>query len=81
VVLRRRIPLAWQVFAAIWLLPPLVVAVVGMGRYSNECFPAMAAIAMVLSRFPRRWSNACLAVSGGGLVLFSVLVARFGYVP
>lgn len=78
---RHRLPLAWQVFAALWLLPSLILAVVGMGRYSNECFPAMAAIALVLSRFPRRWSTACLAISGGGLVLFSTLVGRFGYVP
>jgi Gpi18-like mannosyltransferase len=81
VVERRRLPLAWKVFATIWLLPPLIVAVVGMGRYANECFPAMAAIALVLSRFPRRWSTACLTLSGGGLVLFSILVGRFGYVP
>jgi Gpi18-like mannosyltransferase len=78
---RRGIPLAWHVFAALWLLPPLFFTVVGSGRYANECFPAMVAIAMVVSRFPRRWTTACLAVSGGGMVLFSVLVARFGYVP
>ena len=81
VVERRRIPLAWRVFAIVWLLPPLILGVVGMGRYSNECFPAMVAIALVLSRFSRRWSTACLAVSGGGLVLFSILVGGFGYVP
>jgi hypothetical protein len=78
---RHRIPLAWLVFTALWLLPPLMLGVVGMGRYANECFPAMGAIALVLSRFTRRWSTACLAVSGGGLVLFAVLVGRFGYVP
>ena len=81
VVERHRLPLAWKVFAALWLLPPLILAVVGMGRYANECFPAMAAVALVLSRFPRRWATACLALSGGGLVLFSILMGRFGYVP
>jgi Gpi18-like mannosyltransferase len=78
---RRRIPLAWHVFAILWLLPPLILGMVGMGRYANECFPAMVAIAIVLNRFPRRWSTACLAVSGGGMVVFSILVGGFGYVP
>jgi hypothetical protein len=81
VVERRRIPLAWQILAALWLLPSLVLGTIGLGRYTNECFPAMVAIALLLSRFPRRWATACLTVSGGGLVLFSVLVGRLGYVP
>lgn len=78
---RRRAPVSWTIFAALWLLPSLGLGIVGLGRYANECFPAMFAIAAILARSQRRSATAYLAVSVGGLVLFSVLVGGYRFVP
>ena len=55
VVQRKRLPVAWLVFGALYLIPSLQLGMVGVGRYANECFPPFvgdrsAARALVVPR-------------------------------
>jgi len=78
---RRHLPASWSVFALLWLAPPLLLGAVGLGRYVNECVPAMVALALFLGRFDRALLRVALVVSAVGLGLFAWLVAGAGYVP
>lgn len=81
VLVARRFPLHWSLFALLYLGPPLVLGVVGLGRYANECFPVMAAGGVLLDRMPTWLARVMIAVSAAGLVLFGVLVSRYRYLP
>ena len=84
VVERHRLPIAWLTLSVVWLGPPLVLGVVGLGRYTNACFPAMAAVASSIDRIPPRLARAVHAapiVAIVGLITFAVLVARLRFVP
>jgi len=48
----RRTPIAWMVFTALWILPSLVLGMVGMGRYAATTFPPFVAAGRILERFP-----------------------------
>jgi hypothetical protein len=77
----RRLPLAWTLFAAAYLVPSFVLGIIGLGRYTNECFPVAVAIALILARHRFAVRAAALAVSGVGLVIFCVGLGRFSYLP
>ncbi len=78
---RRRLPVAFLVLTALSLLPSLVTGMVGLARYTNECFPPFLAAGQVLERWSTRWQVAALATSTVGLVAFAVVVARYDLVP
>lgn len=77
----RRLPAAWLAFAALYLGPPLVLGIIGLGRYANECFPVMAAAGGLLERIPAALARVALVVSAAGMVLFGVMVSRYRYLP
>lgn len=66
---RHRLPITWTLFAWLYLLPSLVLGVVGMGRLAAECFPVGIATGIQLegaSRGSRRLyflASASLAVA------------------
>ncbi|HEX9466954.1 MAG TPA: glycosyltransferase family 39 protein [Acidimicrobiia bacterium] len=78
---RRRIPMAWQVLAVLYLLPSLVTGMVGLGRYANECFVPFVTAGAILERMSARARYALFALSGGVLVVFAFLSARYELVP
>ncbi len=77
----RRIPSHWLVFAALYLGPPLILGVTGLGRYSNECFPVFVAGGAVLASVPKPVRWLALVAGACGLVAFSVMVTRYEFVP
>jgi hypothetical protein len=81
VVQRRRLPLSWLVFGALYLVPSFQLGMVGVGRYANECFPPFVGAGQILERWPRRTQYAVLAASTAGLVLFAFVAARYELVP
>jgi Gpi18-like mannosyltransferase len=74
-LVRRRIPRAWLVFMAVYLLPSTAMGVVGMGRSASECFPPFVAAALTLGSVPRRTQWACFSASA---TLFLLLTLAFG---
>jgi hypothetical protein len=81
VVQRKRLPLSWLVFGALYLIPSLQLGIVGVGRYANECFSPFVGVGQILERWPRRWQCAVFAASTAGLVLFAFVAARYELVP
>jgi hypothetical protein len=71
----RDLPVSWLVFAALWLLPPFVLGMLGMPRYVSTCFPVFAALGSIGSRSRPALVNGALALSAAGL---AVLAARIG---
>lgn len=71
----------WKVLAVLSLAPPLLLGVVGLGRYAAECFPLALATGFLLDRLPRRLASPALVVAGAGLFAFGVAVTRHGIVP
>jgi Dolichyl-phosphate-mannose-protein mannosyltransferase len=47
---RRRLPGSWTLFSGLYLIPSLGLGVVGLGRYTNECFPPFVAAGELLER-------------------------------
>ena len=78
---RRRLPVSWVVFAALYLLLPLLTGMVGLGRYANECFPPFVALGMILARFPRWVLVVAVASCAVGVALFGTVVGRYELVP
>jgi hypothetical protein len=81
VLQRKRLPLSWLVFGALYLIPSLQLGVVGVGRYANECFPPFVGAGQILERWPVRARYAAFALSTVGLVLFAFVAARYDLVP
>src|SRR4051795_12561428 len=54
VVQRKRLPVSWLVFGALYLIPSLQLGMVGVGRYANECFPPFVGIDQLLARWSSR---------------------------
>jgi hypothetical protein len=81
VVQRKRLPLSWLVFGALYLIPSLQLGMVGVGRYANECFPPFVGIGQLLERWSTRVRALYFAASTVGLVLFAVVAARYELVP
>ena len=80
-VQRRRLPLSWLVFGALYLVPSLQLGMVGVGRYANECFPPFVGAGQILERWSARTRYAVLTASTVGLVLFAFVAARYELVP
>lgn len=78
---RRHIPPAWQLFAALYLIPSLGLGIVGLGRYANECFPVFVAAGLLLEEFPRRVRAMGFALSTIGLGILGGAVAAGRVVP
>jgi hypothetical protein len=78
---RRLVPWSWTAFGLAYLLPPLAVGVVGLARYSAECFVPFVAGAALLARWGRSVSVALLVLSTGGLAVYAVWVVRYLWVP
>jgi hypothetical protein len=78
---RKRMPPAFLVLTALSLLPSLATGMVGLARYTNECFPPFIAAGQVLERWSTRVQVALLSLSAVGLVLFAFVVARYELVP
>ena len=81
VLQRRRLPGAWIALTTLSLLPSLVTGMVGLARYTNECFPPFVAAGQVLERWSARAQYAALALSTCGLVSFAFIVGRYTLVP
>ena len=81
VVQRKRLPVSWLVFGALYLIPSLQLGMVGVGRYANECFPPFVGIGQLLERWSTRIRALYFAASTVGLVLFAVVAARYDLVP
>ena len=47
---RRRLPASWTLFSGLYLIPSLGLGVVGLGRYTNECFAPFVAAGELLER-------------------------------
>ncbi len=78
---RRRLPSAWLVLTALYLLPPLALGVIGLGRYTNECFPPFVAFGNLLGRLPAQLRAFLLTASAAGLVGCATAVIRYDFVP
>ena len=81
VVQRKRLPVSWLVFGALYLIPSLQLGMVGVGRYANECFPPFVGIGQLLARWSVPVRALYFAASTVGLVLFAVVAARYELVP
>jgi len=81
VVERRRLPAPWLVLTALYLLPPLALGVIGLGRYTNECFAPFVAFGNLLARLPMQLRGLLLAASAAGLVGCATAVIRYDFVP
>jgi hypothetical protein len=81
VVQRKRLPLSWLVFGALYLIPSLQLGMVGVGRYANECFAPFVGVGQLLERWSTRVRALYFAASTLGLVLFAVVAARYDLVP
>ncbi len=53
VVMWRKLPRSWLVLTALYLVPPLFIGIVGLGRYATECFPPFVAAGELLARMRR----------------------------
>jgi hypothetical protein len=77
----RRQPAAWITFVALTVLPSLVLGVVGLGRYTVQCFPLAIAAGALLERARPRTGRLVLLASAAGAVGWGVLITRASYVP
>ena len=60
-----RLPRSWRALSIATLAVPMVTGVVGLGRYTNECFPLAIAGGTVLATAPRwaRGTTAALSIT------------------
>jgi hypothetical protein len=78
---RRRMPLSWMALTALQLLPSLVLGMVGLARYANECFPPFVAAGAVLDEVPRWLRIMAFVAAVIGLFLCTLAVIRYSLVP
>ena len=81
VLQRRRIPGSWILLTALSLLPSLLTGMVGLARYTNECFPPFVAAGQILDRWSRGVQYALLTASACGMAVFAWVVGRYQLVP
>ena len=62
---RRRLPASWTLFSGLYLIPSLGLGIVGLGRYTNECFPPFVAAGELLERSACDDSKSSLPDRGG----------------
>ncbi len=78
---RRGLPWPWIVFTAAYLLPPFAVGLVGMGRYSNECFVPFVAAGIFMARWRRPVVIALLVCGSALSAVYAVQVVRYLWTP
>lgn len=77
----RRLPRSWRALASVSLALPAVTGLVGLGRYSAECFPVAIAASAPLARLS---TGARRALAAGSVVAAfgcAVAMAAHGLVP
>lgn len=77
----RRIPGDWLLYAALVLLPPLALGLLGMPRYTAACFPLFFAAGVLLARLPRPLRVAGLAASAAGLLFLARRILLAEHMP
>ena len=77
----RHIPRSWKVLTGLSLLPSLVLGIVGLARYANECFPPFAAAGQLLERRGHRTVTAVFTALVVGQVLFAVWIIALRHLP
>jgi hypothetical protein len=80
-VAARRLQPAWIVFAACYLLPSLGLGLMGLGRYSGECFPVLVACGIALERVPRTISAILLAASAAAMAGVAIAMTTYRLIP
>jgi hypothetical protein len=78
---RKRLPPAWKAWTALLVVPPMLLGIVGLGRYANQCFPPFVAGGQILERWPAWARRTVFAVSIVGLCFAGVMVIRFKRIP
>jgi len=81
VIQRKRLPGSWILLTALSLLPSLITGMVGLARYTNECFPPFVAAGQILERWSKGVQYGLLALSTGGLIVFAYVVGHYTLVP
>lgn len=77
----RKLPLAWNAFAVLYLVPSLVLGMVGLGRYANECFPPFVAAGDLLERTTTRIRVLAFTAAVGAQVVCAWWVIHDSYLP
>ena len=77
----RDIPRSWKVLTGLSLLPSLVLGIVGLARYANECFPPFAAGGQLLERRGHRTVTAVFAALVVGQVMFAIWIVALRHLP
>jgi Gpi18-like mannosyltransferase len=77
----RRLPAAWTVFAALYLLPSFGFGLVGLGRYVGECFPVLIATGIVLAGARRQIVPVVLTASAVAMVALALVITTEGIIP
>ena len=77
----RHLPRSWRALAGVSLALPAVTGLVGLGRYSTECFPVAIAASVPLSRLTPRTRWFLAAGSGAAAFACAVAMAAHGLVP
>jgi len=80
-VAARRLQPAWIVFTACYLLPSLGLGLIGLGRYSGECFPVLIACGIALERVPRAIAAIPLAASAAAMAGVAIVMTTHGLIP
>ena len=77
----HHLPHSWRALATIALAVPLATGLVGLGRYSNECFPLAIAGGIALTHAPRWARTTTLITSTTTAFALAVAIASHGLVP
>jgi hypothetical protein len=80
-IVRRSLPASWTIFTALYLLPSLVLGMVGLGRYANECFPPFVAAGVLLERSRRAVQTTVVVVALVAQAFCVWWVIHDNYVP
>lgn len=81
VVVWKRLPRSWLVLTGLFLVLPLFVGMVGMGRYAGETFPPFVAAGEILSRWSRAAVLSCFALSVVVMGVCTYWVIYLDYLP
>ena len=77
----RRLEPAWIVYTACYLLPSLGLGIIGLGRYSGECFPVLVACGIALERAARAIKAILLASSAAAMAVVAIVMTTYRLIP
>jgi hypothetical protein len=80
-IARHRLEPAWVAFAVSYLLPSFGLGIVGLGRYSGECFPAAIACGIALERVPPVVLRGLVAGAAVAMACFAVAISTHALLP